>query len=112
MLKTSTDLYWNERATKELDYKAVNIADSAQRKLETEFLLNHLTKEDNVLEGIGCWHATFPAENIHINLLASAAMDIINNYIPSEKGLAVVIQRNGSPNSTRVEIMEYKDDYD
>ena len=53
MSKSSTDLHWNERAVRESDAAAVNIADVSQRELETAFLLQHLRPDDKVLE-VGC----------------------------------------------------------
>jgi ubiquinone/menaquinone biosynthesis C-methylase UbiE len=50
---TSTDLFWENRTSKEQDITKVNIADLAQRKLETEFLLEHLKPTDSILE-VGC----------------------------------------------------------
>ena len=53
MLKSATDLHWNERAIVEQDTTAVNIADVTQRELETEFLRKHIKSTDKVLE-VGC----------------------------------------------------------
>jgi len=54
------------------------------------------SEEEKILEGAGCWHATFPALNCHINVLVSAAVDIINKHIAHNtgRGLAVIIKRN------------------
>jgi SAM-dependent methyltransferase len=53
MTKSSTDIHWNDRAVQEADVAAVNIADTTQRELETDFLLKHLFSHDRVLE-VGC----------------------------------------------------------
>lgn len=53
MSRSATDIHWNERVVQELDATAVNIADTSQRQLETEFLLKHLDPADRVLE-VGC----------------------------------------------------------
>ncbi len=53
MLKSPTDIHWNERAVQEKNTAAVNIADTSQRELETEFLLRNLSSTDRVLE-VGC----------------------------------------------------------
>lgn len=53
MTKSLTDIHWNERALKESDRSAVNIADVSQRELETKFILSHLNCGDCVLE-VGC----------------------------------------------------------
>lgn len=54
------------------------------------------TKAEEVIEGAGCWHATFPALNNHIQMLAASAVDLINAHFQQGggKGLAVVIKRN------------------
>lgn len=53
MNKTRTDLHWNDRALNEKNHEKVNIADTTQRDLETNFIIKHLNKNDSVLE-IGC----------------------------------------------------------
>jgi SAM-dependent methyltransferase len=53
MKKSSTDLFWNERAINEDEAELVNIADVSQRELETKFLLKNLNSNDRVLE-VGC----------------------------------------------------------
>ncbi|MFX0200558.1 MAG: ThiF family adenylyltransferase [Candidatus Hodarchaeota archaeon] len=54
------------------------------------------TEEEQIIEGAGCWHPTFPALNGHIQILAAIAVDIINANIESggKKGLAAIIRRN------------------
>jgi len=61
----------------------------------TEYLYQP-TKEEQIMEGTGCWHPTFPALNAHIQMLAATAVDIINAHIEQgeRKGLAVLIRRN------------------
>jgi len=56
------------------------------------------TKEELIIEGIGCWHATFPALNTHIQMLAATAADIMNCHIGNgnERGFASIIRRNSS----------------
>lgn len=53
------------------------------------------TKAEEVIEGAGCWHATFPALNNHIQMLAVSAVDLINAHFEGGegKGLAAVIIR-------------------
>ncbi len=53
MQKSITDLHWNERALKESNSSAVNIADVSQRELETSFILAHLAPGCRLLE-VGC----------------------------------------------------------
>lgn len=53
-------------------------------------------KDGLIIEGAGCWHPTFPALNAYVNLLVSAAMDVINVHFNNTKelGLATLIRRN------------------
>lgn len=53
MAKSTTDMHWDKRAEKEQDHTLVNIADTSQRRLETDFILKHVCDSDNVLE-VGC----------------------------------------------------------
>lgn len=53
MNKSSTDIHWNERASRESDDAKVNIADVVQRELETSFILEHLPLKGKILE-VGC----------------------------------------------------------
>ncbi|HYN44418.1 MAG TPA: ThiF family adenylyltransferase [Candidatus Limnocylindrales bacterium] len=59
------------------------------------------SKEEQIIEGSGCWHPTFPALNIHIQMLAAAAVEIINDHVPKnfDKGLAVLIRRKSIPDN-------------
>ena len=70
-------------------------------------------KEEQIIEGIGCWHPTFPALNIHINLLANSALDIINSHLKKSNGLAAIIKRNTNYLKTKsiTELVYYNDDY-
>ena len=53
------------------------------------------SEEEQIIEGAGCWHSTFPAQNTHIQILAAHAVDIINHSISSKskKGLAAIVER-------------------
>lgn len=51
--KTTTDLHWDHRARSEPDVAKVNIADTVQRDLELQFIIEHLNLSDRVLE-VGC----------------------------------------------------------
>ena len=54
-----------------------------------------LSEEEEIMEGAGCWHSTFPAQNTHIQILAAHAVDIINRSISSKskRGLAAIVER-------------------
>lgn len=52
-MKTNTDLHWSRRAKSEADDRMVNIADLAQRQVETAFILKHLAANARILE-VGC----------------------------------------------------------
>jgi len=52
-MKSSTDLFWNERASKETDLTKVNIADTVQRDHELQFVFKNLNSTMRMIE-IGC----------------------------------------------------------
>lgn len=54
------------------------------------------SKDELVIEGAGCWHPTFPALNIHIQMLASSALEILNKHIDKNEtsGLSILLRRN------------------
>lgn len=54
------------------------------------------SKDELVIEGAGCWHPTFPALNIHIQMLASSALEILNKHIDKNEtsGLSALLRRN------------------
>lgn len=85
-------------------------------KIDSNEYFNYPSKYEQIIEGIGCWHATFPGLYMHINLLVSAALDIINDHVDNEKGLAVIIKRNKSntylSNGNILEIAFYKNDFE
>lgn len=51
--------------------------------------------EEEITEGAGCWHPTFPAQYAHVQILAAHAVDIISHSISSksESGLAAIVER-------------------
>jgi SAM-dependent methyltransferase len=53
MIKSETDLHWNERALNEKNEALVNFHDPVQRNLETDFVFRHLPASGKVLE-VGC----------------------------------------------------------
>lgn len=58
MSKSSTDIHWNERAVTEKADEKVNIADIAQRDLETAFVLSVLPRGRILEVGCGNGHLT------------------------------------------------------
>jgi len=63
--------------------------------VDKEYYFKDIAKEEQIYEGVGCWHSTFPALNVHIQLLAATAVDLINHVIQNRgnKGYAALIQR-------------------
>ena len=55
----------------------------------------HPSKDEQIIEGAGCWHPTFPALNTHIQILAAHAVDIISHSIATkqETGIAAIVKR-------------------
>lgn len=56
----------------------------------------HEPSEDEIImEGAGCWHPTFPAQNIHIQILGALAVEFITDFISSKSktGLAAIVER-------------------
>ncbi|MDB5354318.1 MAG: dinucleotide-utilizing enzyme involved in molybdopterin and thiamine biosynthesis family 2 [Phycisphaerales bacterium] len=54
--------------------------------------------EELVYPGAGCWHPTFPAANSHLWMLASVAVDLLNEHLKSPigvDGVGMLIRRNG-----------------
>lgn len=76
MKKTSTDHHWNERAVRETDDTKVNIADTVQRELETNFVLSCLPSKGKVLE-VGCG-------NGHLTSLLRERVEYVDSFDFSE----------------------------
>jgi len=64
--------------------------------INAEIFFNKPKEEEQIIEGAGCWHPTFPASNAHIWMLATTALDIVSHNIEynNGSGLAVIIKRN------------------
>ena len=64
--------------------------------LEPDVYFYHPSKDEQIIEGAGCWHPSFPALNAHVQILAAHAVDIINNSIAikQETGIAAILKRN------------------
>ena len=63
--------------------------------LDPEVYFREPPKEEQIIEGAGCWHPTFPARNAHVQILAAHAVDILSCSIDSKQkiGLAVIVKR-------------------
>ena len=53
------------------------------------------SKDEQIIEGAGCWHPSFPALNAHVQILAAHAVDIISHSIATkqETGIAAIVKR-------------------
>ena len=74
------------------------------------------SKEEQIIEGAGCWHPTFPARNAHVQILAAHAVDILIHSIDSKQkiGLAAIVKRqsvtqNGIQPGSLVEVVWAKE---
>jgi SAM-dependent methyltransferase len=88
--KSSTDLHWNERAASEKSDALVNIADTVQRELETQFLLPRLSETNRILE-VGCGNG-YLTEVLRKYVSFVDAFDFSENMIRRAK--IVVGERN------------------
>ena len=69
-----------------------------QTPLDPKIYFSLPSKEEQVIEGAGCWHPSFPALNSHVQILAAYAIDILNHYINEKKiGLATIVRRQSFP---------------
>lgn len=83
--KSGTDLFWNQRAVTETDPLKVNIADDAQRQLETAFIMAHLPQGARVLEvGAGNGHLT---QTLRQRAAFVDAFDYAENMVEQAKQL-------------------------
>ncbi len=79
--------------------------------LDPDVYFYHPSKDEQIIEGAGCWHPSFPALNAHVQILAAHAVDIISHSIATkqETGSAVIVKRknfiaqNGNQPSALVE---------
>ena len=64
-------------------------------RIDPEGYFRKPSEEEGIMEGAGCWHPTFPAQNAHIQILAAHAVDIISHSInfKPKSGLAVIVER-------------------
>ena len=64
--------------------------------IDPEVYFYHPSKDEQLIEGAGCWHPSFPALNAHVQILAAHAVDIISHSIATkqETGIAAILKRN------------------
>jgi SAM-dependent methyltransferase len=79
MTKSTTDVYWNERARHEEDVAKVNIADTVQRDLELQFVFKHLTPSARVLE-VGCGNG-YVTQQLRQRVAFVDAFDFAENMV-------------------------------
>ena len=79
--------------------------------IDPEVYFYHPSKDEQIIEGAGCWHPSFPALNAHVQILAAHAVDIISYSIVTEQeiGIAAIFKRknfttqNGNQSAVCVE---------
>ena len=89
--KSQTDLFWNQRALTETDAIKVNIADDAQRQLETEFIVRHLRPGSRILE-VGCG-------NGHLTSTLRTHVGFVDAFDYAENMIAQAVQSHGQTNN-------------
>ena len=85
MTKSTTDLYWNDRAITEQKKESVNIADHVQRDLEIDALLKNIHTEDNLLE-VGCGNG-FLTNILREHVTFVDAFDYAENMVAQARAL-------------------------
>ena len=53
-------------------------------------------KSEQIIEGAGCWHPSFPALHSHVQILAACAVELITDSIDRNRnlGFAAIVRRN------------------
>ena len=77
-------------------FKDLNYAVQQQyTPLDPGVYLCQPSKDEQIIEGAGCWHPSFPALNAHVQILAAHAVDIISHSIArkQETGIAAIVRR-------------------
>ena len=66
-----------------------------QTPIDPDVYFHEPSEEEEIMEGAGCWHPTFPAQYTHVQILAAHAVDIISHSISfkSKRGLAAIVER-------------------
>lgn len=57
-----------------------------------------------LVRDLGCWHPTFPAQGLHIEIMCAVALDVVCETAESgqDKGLVTVLRRRDPPGPTTV----------
>ena len=83
-----------------------------QTPLDPKIYFFQPSKEEQIIEGAGCWHPSFPALNAHVQILSAHAVDILSHYLDSKEkiGLAAIVKRqpvtqNGVQQGPLVEVV-------
>lgn len=79
-----------------------DLRDSVKRKrapLDPDVYFHKPSREEEIMEGAGCWHPSFPALNTHVQILAAHAVDILGHSLDSNQkiGLAAIVKRRSAP---------------
>lgn len=69
-----------------------------QTAIDAELYFRQPPREEQVIEGAGCWHPSFPALYGHVQILAAHAVDFLSSALESNeaKGLAAIVRRRSS----------------
>lgn len=78
-MKSSTDLFWNERAKAEPDITKVNIADTVQRDHELQFVFDALDRNARMIE-IGCGNG-YVTQQLRSRVAHVDAFDYAENMV-------------------------------
>ena len=72
-----------------------NSVKNNQTSVDPAVYFHEPSKDEEIIEGPGCWHPTFPAQYAHVQILAAHAVDIINYSLStkSKSGIAAIVER-------------------
>jgi len=51
------------------------------------------TKDEYVFDGIGCWHPTYPGNNVHIQVLVASGLNMLQTMLRRDVACGVIIRR-------------------
>lgn len=77
-----------------------------QTPLDADMYFSEPPPEEQIREGAGCWHPSFPALHAHIQVLAAHAVEMLCHVIDADSasGLAAVVKRNPSVGQNGVQV--------